>query len=70
MGLKLSLQVDDRRISIERDCSDMTATELVQMFYDLAIAATYMDNSVIDAMRNVADEHDLRGCKQLGKDEI
>jgi len=33
----------------------------VQLFYDLAIAATYMDNSVIDAMRNVADEHDRRG---------
>jgi hypothetical protein len=33
----------------------------VQLFYDLAIAATYMDNSVIDAMRIVADDHDRRG---------
>ena len=69
-GLKLSLQVDGKRISIESDNSDLTATELVQLFYDLAIAATYMDNSVIDAMRTVADEHDRRGRKQLGKDEI
>jgi hypothetical protein len=70
MGLKLSLQVDDRRISIERDCSDITATELVQLFYDLALAATYVDNNIIDAMRNVADEHDRRGCKQMKKVEI
>jgi hypothetical protein len=62
MGLKVSLQVDDRRISIERDCSDMTATELVQMFYDLALAATYMENNIIDAMRHVANEHDRRGA--------
>ena len=61
MGLKVSLQVDDRRISIERDCSDITATELVQMFYDLALAATYMDNNIIDAMRHVANENDRRG---------
>ena len=60
-GLKLSLQVDGKRISIERDDSELTATELVELFYDLAIAATYMDNSVIDAMREVADEHDRRG---------
>ena len=62
IGLKLSLQVDGKRISIESDNSDLTATELVQLFYDLAIAATYMDNSVIDAMRQVADEQDRRGC--------
>ena len=62
LGLKLSLQIDGKRISIESDDSDLTATELVQLFYDLAIAATYMDNSVIDAMRNVADEHDRRGA--------
>ncbi len=61
LGLKLSLQIDGKRISIESDDSELTATELVQLFYDLAIAATYMDNSVIDAMRKVADEHDLRG---------
>ena len=61
-GLKLSLQVDGKRISIESDNSDLTATELVQLFYDHAIAATYMDNSVIDAMRQVADEQDRRGC--------
>jgi len=61
LGLKLSLQIDGKRISIESDDSELTATELVELFYDLAIAATYMDNNVIDAMRNVADEHDLRG---------
>ena len=60
-GLKLSLQIDGKRISIESDDSELTATELVELFYDLAIAATYMDNSVIDAMREVADEHDRRG---------
>ena len=60
-GLKLSLQIDGKRISIESDNSDLTATELVELIYDLAIAATYMDNSVIDAMREVADEHDRRG---------
>ena len=62
LGLKLSLQIDGKRISIESDDSDLTATELVQLFYDLAIAATYMDNSVIDAMRKVADDHDRRGA--------
>ena len=62
LGLKLSLQIDGKRISIESDNSDLTATELVQLFYDLAIAATYMDNSVIDAMRIVADDHDRRGA--------
>ncbi len=61
LGLKLSLQIDGKRISIESDDSELTATELVQLFYDLAIAATYMDNSVIDAMRKVADDHDRRG---------
>lgn len=61
LGLKLSLQIDNKRIIIESNESDLTATELVELFYDLAIAATYMDNSVIDAMRNVADEHDRRG---------
>jgi hypothetical protein len=62
MGLKLSLQIDDRRISIERDRSDITCTELVQLFYDLALASTYMDNNIIDAMRNVSNEHDRRGA--------
>ena len=61
LGLKLSLQIDGKRISIESDDSELTATELVEMFYDLAIAATYIDNNIIDAMRNVADEHDRRG---------
>ena len=61
LGLKLSLQIDGKRISIESDDSDLTATELVELFYDLAIAATYSDNNIIDAMRNVADEHDRRG---------
>ena len=61
LGLKLSLQIDNKRISIESDNSDLTATELVELFYDLAIAATYIDNNIIDAMRLVADEHDRRG---------
>jgi len=61
LGLKLSLQIDGKRISIESDDSELTATELVELFYDLAIAATYIDNNIIDAMRNVADEHDRRG---------
>ena len=61
LGLKLSLQIDGKRISIESDDSELTATELAELFYDLAIAATYMDNSVIDAMRIVADDHDRRG---------
>ena len=61
LGLKLSQQIDGKRISIESDDSELTATELVELFYDLAIAATYMDNSVIDAMREVAEEHDRRG---------
>ena len=61
LGLKLSLQIDGKRISIESDDSDLTATELVELFFDLALAATYIDNNIIDAMRTVADEHDLRG---------
>ena len=61
LGLKLSLQIDGKRISIESDDSEITATELVELFYDLAIAATYIDNNIIDAMRKVADEHDMRG---------
>ena len=60
-GLKLSLQVDGKRISIERDDSDLTATELVELFFDLALAATYIDNNIIDAMRTVADNNDRRG---------
>ena len=60
-GLKLSLQVDGKRISIESDDSELTATELVELFYDLAIAATYIDNNIIDAMRTVADNNDRRG---------
>jgi len=62
LGLKLSLQIDGKRISIESDDSELTATELVELFYDLAIAATYVDNNIIDAMRKVADEHDRRGA--------
>jgi hypothetical protein len=62
LGLKLSLQIDGKRISIESDDSELTATELVELFYDLAMAATYIDNNIIDAMRKVADEHDLRGA--------
>ena len=61
LGLKLSLQIDGKRISIESDDSELTATELVELFYDLAMAATYIDNNIIVAMRKVADEHDLRG---------
>ena len=60
LGLKLSLQIDGKRISIESDDSELTATELVELFYDLSIAATYIDNNIIDAMRKVADEHDRR----------
>ena len=62
LGLKLSLQIDGKRISIESDDSDLTATEVVELFYDLAIAATYMENNIIDAMRKVADDHDRRGA--------
>jgi hypothetical protein len=62
LGLKLSLQIDGKRISIESDDSELTATELVELFYDLAIAATYVDNNIIDAMRKVADDHDRRGA--------
>ena len=62
LGLKLSLQIDGKRISIESDDSELTATELVELFYDLAMAATYIDNNIIDAMRKVADEHDRRGA--------
>ena len=62
LGLKLSLQIDGKRISIESDDSELTATELVELFYDLAIAATYIDNNIIDAMRKVADDHDRRGA--------
>jgi hypothetical protein len=61
-GVKLTLQIDGRRISIEVDESDITATRLVELFYDLALAATYMDNNIIDAMREVANEHDRRGA--------
>ena len=61
LGLKLSLQIDGKRISIESHDSELTATELVELFYDLAIAATYIDNNIIDAMRKVADENDRRG---------
>jgi len=61
LGLKLSLQIDGKRISIESDDSELTATELVELFYDLAMAATYIDNNIIDAMRIVADDHDRRG---------
>ena len=61
LGLKVSLQIDSKRISIESDDSELTATELVELFYDLAIAATYIDNNIIDAMRTVADNNDLRG---------
>ena len=69
LGLKLSLQIDGKRISIESDESDLTATELVELFYDLAIAATYIDNNIIDAMRIVADEHDRRGRNMTLKPE-
>ena len=62
LGLKLSLQIDGKRISIESDDSDLTATEVVELFFDLAIAATYVDNNIIDAMRKVADDHDRRGA--------
>jgi len=62
LGLKLSLQIDGKRISIESDDSELTATELVELFYDLAMAATYIDNNIIDAMRKVADDHDRRGA--------
>ena len=61
LGLKLSLQIDGKRISIESDDSDLTATELVELFFDLALAATYIDNNIIDAMRTVADNNDRRG---------
>ena len=61
LGLKLSLQIDGKRISIESDDSELTATELVELFYDLAIAATYIDNNIIDAMRLVADNNDRLG---------
>jgi hypothetical protein len=65
LGLKLSLQIDGKRISIESDDSDLTATELAELFYDLAIAATYVDNNIIDAMRKVADDHDRRGAVRI-----
>ena len=61
LGLKLSLQIDGKRISIESDDSELTATELVELFYDLALAATYIDNNITDAMRTVADNNDRRG---------
>ncbi len=58
---RLSLDLYGKRISIEHDRCDLDATELVEIFYRIALATEWQPNSIIDAMRTVADNNDLRG---------
>lgn len=58
---RLTLDHYGKRISIEHDRCDLDAVELVEIFYRVALAAEWQPNSIIDAMRKVADEHDRRG---------
>ena len=59
---RLTLDHYGKRISIEHDRCDLDAVELAETFYSLAKAAEWQPNSIIDAMRKVADDHDLRGA--------
>ncbi len=58
---RLTLDHYGKRISIEHDRCDLDAVELVEIFYRVALAAEWQPNSIIDAMRNVSDEHDSLG---------
>ena len=55
---RLTLEHYGKRISIEQDQSDLHAVELVQVFYRLALAAEWQPKSIVDALREVADEYD------------
>ena len=55
---RLTLEHYGKRISIEQDQSDLHAVELVQVFYRLALAAEWQPKSIVDALRDVADEYD------------
>ena len=52
----LTLEHYGKRITIELDHSDLTAEELVETFYQLAMAAEFPSKAVCEAMHFVADE--------------
>jgi len=53
---RLSLDHYGKRITIELDHSDVTAEELVETFYQLAMAAEFPSKAVCEAMHFVSDE--------------
>ena len=55
---RLTLEHYGKRISIEKDHSDLHAVELVQVFYRIALAAEWQPKSIVDALREVADEYE------------
>lgn len=53
---RLTLEHYGTRITIELDHCDVAAEELVETFYQLAMAAEFPSKSVCKAMHFVADE--------------
>jgi hypothetical protein len=53
---RLSLDHYGKRITIELDHCDVTAEELIEAFYQLAMAAEFSSKAICEAMRFVADE--------------
>ena len=53
---RLSLDHYGKRITIELDHSDVTAEELIETFYQLAMAAEFPSKAVCEAMHFVSDE--------------
>ena len=53
---RLTLDHYGKRITIELDHCDVTAEELVETFYQLAMAAEFPSKAVCEAMHFVSDE--------------
>lgn len=54
---KLELTIENIKVSWEHPSNDLTAGELVQAFRGLAIAQTFMPESVDNAMLEIAEDY-------------
>lgn len=55
-NVKMVVEENDRIITIENDCEDLTISEWCQMFYASMIGITFCSKTVLDGMKDFAEE--------------
>lgn len=59
-GVKLSLTMNDRTVTFESPHWDLGGDELVEAFYGLMVAQTFLPGTVTGCMRDFVEEHTMK----------